>query len=1063
MSQLPFTFDPENLFGREHELKQFAEAIAVPRERTLMLLMTGIGGSGKTYLLSRIEQLVRDAGLRYCPLYDFYHIENFKASSIERAIIAALDPSGSAFAPYFAKRAELDQLREGGADFAATQKQLRATFVACYNLIAAGEHEQGRAVVLLFDTAEQAVDLTDQAAEVMIPGYKEASWGGEFWLEETLPQLANTVVVVSGREEGLDGEPVAFYARLKGVPDFAWAPLVVSAIPEAEAERFLSYLLERERAHEDPYHSAGGFASSITLNPLIVRIWYEVSGGLPFWLSLLLTAQMFGVMPDQVDVLRDEARDGAGDTPKTDWRLTDERRKGLRDLVVKTLLQNTLNRRSEPRLILLQWMVSLRKGLSQELLAYLLEHEPLPGLVPEDAEQLFTWLNRLVIVKSRDLPDAPRRKLLFLHDEVYLWLTRDADLSAMISELALGWHTAQIQATLRRQRELSVQLYSPNESFTSPFEALRAPHGDAEPQPEPELYLALRRELSELAGTRNQLELDRLGYIFQLDFGRGMASYNVLAYTALERRDYGYNITVRQEGLRNIYRAHKRVPEAIVEECAARWVLRALHGEPSAMADLLPRLRTFCASPGDARGLPGAFLLLAEAQAKLFYPERNLAEIGEALDRAAEIVEETPSRGVNAIWRDFLLAQIYNWRGFLARLRYELDRATQEYRKSLRQAGSYPELPNLFRGVTLNNLAYTYAEQGDIATAREYSETARDLLLAAGSEYSLALCHNAIARIENRAGNPLKALEFSNKAVRALRDRLNSVRGQGLCLPVRAEAWRKLGEELTHDRVSQHEAFQRALSLFAATERRFDELKINGDERRRELYQQWGCTHRSLARELSHYDPDNPEIARNFDAAEYRLRQALAHVERGGLPALFKVDLYEDIAVIRVHRDQYDADLEALLSQAEAAAPDEYKIHVASGAPELPNATRAYWRELGQCQLQRIMQSLGHYDGSQRADKAHLAEAAKHMVLMFAYLYRYAPTSWMHGIAERLTLRELRNGYTVDEIRHLAHSVFDAARDYSLLDSQALRHVSRLIQRVENDYDLLPNPRATRA
>src|SRR5690349_13985265 len=109
--QLPFSLDPERLFGRESELNQLSTAIQRPHENTFLLLMTGIGGSGKTYLLGRMERLLRKEGVRFCPLYDYYHIENFKASSIERAIIAALAPGQNAFAPYFAQRAELDRLR----------------------------------------------------------------------------------------------------------------------------------------------------------------------------------------------------------------------------------------------------------------------------------------------------------------------------------------------------------------------------------------------------------------------------------------------------------------------------------------------------------------------------------------------------------------------------------------------------------------------------------------------------------------------------------------------------------------------------------------------------------------------------------------------------------------------------------------------------------------------------------------------------------------------------------------------------------------------------------------
>jgi len=1056
MVQLPFSRDPERLFGREAELKRFTDAVSASREQTHMLLMTGIGGSGKTYLLTRMGQILKKSELPHCPLYDFYHIENFKASSIEGTIIAALDPELRAFGPYLKQRKELDRLREGAADFAEAQKKLRAQFAVCYNMLAQAARGDNRPLVLLFDTAEQAVDLTDPAADVMIPGYQEASWGGEFWLDEMLPLLENTVVVLSGREEGLDRMPVDFYERLK--QKLSWEPLAVGAISEAEAENFLKHLLISAQAREGTYQIEGGFAGVIELNPLVLRIWYEVAGGLPFWLSLLLTAQMFGVIPESVEALREKARQGDSEQPQVDWRLSDAQRKVYRDTVVNTLLRNDPNRRADSRLLLLQWMVSLRKGLSPKLLKHLLEKEPIPGLSANDAEQLFTWLEALVIVKGRELPDNQSQKLLFLHDEVYYWLASDESLNDDISRLTIAWQGEQINAVDRKRRELNEKLYAGEAGFTLPFEALREKLGAPLESPALEEQQAERDELAVLTRQRNQIELNQLGYSFQLGFERGMAEYNIIAYTALERSDYGYGITVRQEGLRNIYRVHEQVPDKIVVECAARWILRALYADPKWVATLLPLLRQFCPDPTQASGLHNALLLLAEAQARLYGTDRNLDEIAALLERAMELAEQDQPEDANApgaTWHDFLLAQIYNWRGYHARLRYELDQATQEYRRSLRQVRRQATLPPLFRAITLNNLAYTYAEQGDVETARDYTKRALELFLEAGSGYYTALCHNTIARIEIRAGNPLMALEFANKAVRVLKDRLNSVRGQGLCLPVQAEAWRKFGEELTHDRVSQREAFQRALDLFVAAEERFDTLGINGEERRRELYHQWGCAHRSLARELSHYDRNNPQIAESFTKAERLMQLALTFVESGKLPALMKVDLYEDIAVIRVHRDQYDEELEKLLKQAEDAAPGEYKIRVGGGAPALLNATKGYWRKLAQCQLQRVMQSFGYYEHSKRTDRRFLDAAAKHMVLMYAYLYSYASESWMHTTAERLTLRELRDGYTLDELKQLAHSAFDAAWEYRL-DSDALRQVSELIRQAEDDFDLLP-------
>lgn len=1043
----------DEIYGRDAELAQFETLIRAPTDAMRLLLIIGAGGTGKTYLLKAFEKRLQNH--RFLPLYDFYHVDNFTARSIETAILGAVDKEENFCAEYDEKRKKLDSLRQGDASFEKAQNELRQAFIDCYNQVAELERQQGRPLVLLFDTAEQAVDLSDNAATIMLEAtHKEANWGGEYWLTQTLPRLKNTLVVLSGRKRGLDRRDVQFYTQLqRDISDVV--EMRLHGLQYDETCRLAHELRAKSAAPESP-DEVRGLAEHIPLDERTLGAWHQISNGLPYWVALLLTASMLEVLGDALDSLIDRLQKAPTDT------LNDAEREQYRELIIRRLLLDAAP--AKPLLVVLQWMASLQKGLSIDLLQHLLDEQNFGQQIEGDVMTLFDNLHSLVIIKQREpssiseVSGVVSEPLLFLHDEIYHWLTIHTSdkppLSDQIVETAIDWYVQQIKHAEQQQIEAEREQRALEASPEALLYGMSSQTDEVQDQEREQQQAALRDKREHSLRRRRQFERDRLNYFFHLDFDRGLEEYNILAYTAIRRRDYGYSISVRQEGLRNIYHAREHVPMEIEVECAARWLLRAVHADPIYIARLLPKLPHYYDQENRYPGVHFALLRAVHAQALIYEGTQNRALIGKLLDEAAALMQAAGAETVHPRWHDFLWAQIVDSRGYLHRLRYELAQAIENYRLSLQLRERHHSLPQLFVGITLNNMAFAYSEQGETEDARAYALAALERLLSEGSDYHTALCYNTLARIEIRAGRPRTALEFVSKAYQIM-ERLNSIRGLMLCLPVLGEAYRKLGDDLSHDRVRQQRSFQRALDIFAEAEAFFDQRNIHDHDRRRELYQQWGCTYRSRARVMSTYDKNNPQIAQDYADARRCLAKTIEHIDEGNLPALMWVDTYEDLAVIYVHQDTYDEELEHLLHSAESAAPEEYRIQARVGLRDVSAPTKAYWRELGQVELQRMMQGFGLYEFDQSAGQSdYLDKAAKHMVCMFAYLLKYASASWMLVTAERLTLRELRDNHTRDDLKRLALAAFESAERYNLLETEAFRRVTDLIRKVELDLDL---------
>ncbi|NTV62051.1 MAG: ATP-binding protein [Oscillochloris sp.] len=1040
LPRIDFPQRTDHIFGRQELLDVLSPTLARPVDDPLLIFLIGDGGTGKTRLIEEIAAILIQRKQVYLPLYDFYHIDRFRASAIEETIVAAIvrqrPAAAQAFAAYDRKRDDLAKARQRGTAFLQAQEAVRNAFVACYNQAAA--QAPSTPIVLLFDSIEQAVNLQDPAEERLNASARDASSGGELWLSSILPRLKHTVVLLSGRPQSLYGQPVDFYQRLQAdtrseIHTIGGLSLPAAAQFVAALQQQLSQPLQPDEIHE--------FAQSVPLDAATLSLWHVISAGLPFWLSALFTCAMFGSIPPQIDAVQSRMD---GDTPPD---LAPAEQAELRAALMNHFL-GTINTNTHVLVLALQWMATMRKGASADILRHIAAHEQ---IAIGDPGALVAQLARLLVVKQRVVPrytyagGEAQETLLFLHDELYHWLDQNlpgaVSLRGRVSAALIGWYDQAIAAAEAERLSAVDQLLT---------------LGDDHPE-----ALALRAQRDEAQRRREMLVLDRLGYCYQRDEAEGVREYNLRSYIAILNRSSGYGVMLRQEALRNHYRLHGAVPFSVEVECAARWLLRTAYNEDLRALEMLGQIKAYYELEAQFPGSHYALLHLAEADVLLRMRPDERERIRAALDIARSIIEADRDTPPADVWTTIIKLQIAYWYGFYYRLSYDLFDAIEEYRYALRIARYYAQDVTSFLGPILQNLAFAYSEQGNVEEGRRYGLRALYLNQRYGSDYNVAPSLNTLARVEIRAGQPLKALQFARQA-RAIFERFDSARGLSLCLPVHAEAYRKIGEQLGDTISLQEQAFADAIATFEEARALLQREGVTSAERWREVLQGIGCSYRSWGLSLRNRNEASDRAGSYFQQARSWLEQALEVAQRAQSD-LIRIDIYEDLASLYVNEDAYDQRVYYCLDQIEQLSPPIYRIEPGRGLRGTSRPIYGFWRELGQSHLQRMLCGFGKYDVGwyhyhengrssllHRADPADLHEAGCHLLLMLAYLLQYAPTSVMLDRALHLALRELRLRSEHD-LKLIAQEIYRTAREYRLMDSQAQRLAERLIDQAHAD------------
>ncbi len=1045
------------LYGRAEMLDTIDRYLDDSRDHSRVLVIQGDGGTGKTRLLEEIMRKLNDAQRPYLPIYDFYHIDNFRGSAIEMNIAHALErqpgTEDADFARYWQACQRLEQVRIAGAQIGQAQQAVRQAFRDCYNAVAAREQQQQRPIVLLFDTIEQAIGLYDVAEHRLHGDHPDASYSGDRWLLEMLPHLHNTLVSLAGRKYTLYGERIVLYERLSermpvetillGGMDY---PAMCQFVRDIQAW-FIDHA-----ADEDVREMARMLDLT---DEALLTTWYLISEGLPFWISTLFTFSLLGHVRGDMDQLIDQVEQ----TPQQ-IDLSPDQREHYRQAVIQVVLDD-IDATAPPLLIGLQCMASLPKGVTAEIL-----QEVVPDHVHEtgfDAVEVFAQLQQLLIVKRRVLPgyahwtnDQPEM-LLFLHDEMYHWFDRhqrSKDETSAHTEI-VAWYSRQIEAAEKARLSAAERLL-----------LLRAEDAD---------YLTTVTLRDRAMQQQQQLQLDRLSYLFLLNFDEAIAETNLLMYAAIFGREIDFDATLRQETLRSIYRLHGNVPFAVEVQHAAHWLLRVAHDESLSSNDPSAFLDYYYGQEADKPGPHFILLYLAAAVFQAFRRnverkhEHILGLLKQAEDKSDALVVVTPGENDTRsdVWYHFVLGEVYNFNGYVHRRLYNLFEAIEWYRDSYTHKNRRARVLPAFRGTVLNNLAYALSEQGETREARKLAMEGLSIRQRHGTEHDVAVSRNTMARIEIRDSNPGRALRHARQAVVTMRT-LKSVRGQSHSLPVLAEAMRKEAELLEDDPGEQDAMFAMALELLEEAETLLRDNEIGNPERWREVYQNRGCAYRSWGQiRRRRIGKVTEPIAALFEQAYKWLEEAL-RVSEKTQPPLILMDLHEDLAVVHVNLDEYDQRIEYHLTRSEALAPEEYQVKPGLGLQELAEPNRGYWRELAQVQLQRMLSSFGKYEfgfyeylGEGRRERREepgqeqfLREAAEHMVLMLAYLLQYAYYSSMLERAEQLVLRDLTRGLTPTALELLETETYKIAMKYRLERTEVLTVAQKLLQHAKNNSEL---------
>ncbi|NTW97943.1 MAG: tetratricopeptide repeat protein, partial [Oscillochloris sp.] len=743
---------------------------------------------------------------------------------------------------------------------------------------------------------------------------------------------------------------------------------------------------------------------------------------------MFFTCAMFGSIPPEIDAVQERMQ---GSAPPD---LSADEQAELRAALMRHFL-GRIDANAHVLVLALQWMATMRKGVSADILRHIAAQEQVNI---DDPQELIRHLERLLVVKRRVVPRytytgaEADETLLFLHDEMYHWLDRNlpgaVSLRPQVSHALVVWYDAAIAAAEAERFAVVDRLLTLGED-----------HAEA---------AALRAQRDGAQRRREMLVLDRLGYCYQRDEAEGVREYNLLAYIAIISRLSGYGVMLRQEALRNHYRLRGGVPFAVEVECAARWLLRTAYNEESRALEMLDQLAYYADLEPQFPGPHYALLHLAEAIVLLRMRPDDRPRIKRALDAARTIVEpEEPQLQAHADeWIATISLQIAYWYGFYYRLSYDLYDTIEEYRHGLRLAQWIHRSFNIFLGLTLQNLAFAYSEQGNVEEARHCGMRALQLNQRYGDEYSVALSWNTLARIEIRAGQPIKALQYARQA-RATFERFDSARGLSLCLPVQAEAYRKVAEQQVDIISLQEQTFADAVATFEEAHALLDREGITSAERRREVLQGMGCTYRSWGLVLRNRHDPSERAAHYFTQARAWLERAL-DLANQAQPALIQMDIHEDLASLYVNEDIYDQRVYQHLDQIQQLAPPTYRIEPGRGLRGTNRPVYGFWRELGQSHLQRMLCGFGKYDvgwykladDGQRilvhiGNKADMHQAGRHLLLMLAYLLQYTHTSVMLDRAMNLALRELRLR-SEDDLKLIAQEIYRTAREYRLVDSQ---------------------------
>src|SRR5581483_7587272 len=275
-----------------------------------------------------------------------------------------------------------------------------------------------------------------------------------------------------------------------------------------------------------------------------------------------------------------------------------------------------------------------------------------------------------------------------------------------------------------------------------------------------------------------------------------------------------------------------------------------------------------------------AELELARLEAETYLPntfglaQRYTAATQVLEQRLAELESVEPKRSIdraNVLHIKSLLASGYNRWGYRDRTRQRFNSAVEKYKRAIVLFKELGDDNDSQRAITLNNLAFAIAQQGDLDRALRFVKKALEIHEIQGSRHMFGPTLNNLARIELERDNGPEALRYAQQARLILED-LHSVRFLGLNAHAEGEIWRWLA--YSHRENREQSAREYALSFERYTEA-IELIDKEGElVRQIEARQGIGCAYRSrgFSRIQRDEDPgDDMRTAEEYLQAALRL------------------------------------------------------------------------------------------------------------------------------------------------------------------------------------------------
>ena len=922
------------LVGRTDLIAKITKVLQRPGHNPQAVMLTGLGGMGKTRL---INQILQDAAkladkqiLLAAPInVDAAHIVNHTRNGLAESLYRVLTPPAERFSGYLREHRILERMWLAG-EVGGVNEQLECELAAFSDDMKSLASKQR--VVLALDTAERLV--------YGVPGKYQAmldvadSWE---WLLEALPQWGNVVLLLAGRPGASPLLPHLKQALGDRVEEIEVGPFSFE-----ESQGYFEAVAQAA-VIEEP-----AVATRLrSLTPDMRHLIHIYAGGKPILLALLadiLISAEPGRLPGLLLTPLAEAKE------KTPAELD-----AIRELMEKELITRLRETPSIGDTILA--LGRLPKGADSNLLSSIL------GVNENGARRLLEEVQRYSFVKVRPSDDR-----VFLHDEMYALLQRqaysdpgDAPEAERVGLAVLGYYREQ----LRKNREELNRLYAPvEEQGQERLDLLQVAEAHA------------RRQLllSEIVHYRLRQDV-KAGYKRCYRYMREAAlSGDLLLYLQVEVEMQAFLIEQDPQGEKVEFDGVKR--DLFLWEMVLRGVAKARTNQDYAtLIDEVKHVRVEAADLlGSAYPANQAALDTWDAYARTFLgKEENYAQAWDLLSGAIERVEAYLKSGRTLseaeLWQaKASLASAYRVRGYLQRTRSLMQRAIEDYRRAaalLREIDLRVEL-----AITLNDMGFAMSEIGQWADARALVMDALELRRYLGLRAPVGLSINTLARIHLREGNYTAAAEYAERALglfRAISDR----RGVGLALIALAEAQRRYAKTLPMTTAEEQ------VNLLRAARNHAEEAlvifkELNMQSRQVEALIELGCASRDWLRVRRLTYSPRDDIRRLLDDGERSLREA---ADLAGNLLYLKMDALVNLAWLGYYAEKPEL-LQSAAAEADQSIGAEYRIQPGAGKPaiEPEKAQVLVWPQLGKLYMLHGHQAFEDYKNFPSSDRSGCQE-----------------------------------------------------------------------------------------